>query len=321
MGSAFELEQIRQAMVSVAGVISVGDIHLWPISQDDAKSDLALTAGLACRLEIVDFESWFSLRGQLAQRLLALGVTELVLEPLVSNQNQTPVPAKEDLGLAMALRYEQQWQAERQALAESLSTQLTDHALTIRTLASTIETRLAQEVSSGGASASLSNIASLLVGSANALFDSLRATLTSIRTSDPDKAGLVQATKSVIADAQLAEPRRRIELFLQPDDASFGVGNEAIEAVAFKLVQAGLAASLDDAVVKTTVVSLRSTVGVLTVHVSDDGQAPGTKFRPLLDTLNLSLRSDVEDLGGIFNLGQGDSGGFELWVTLPWPGG
>jgi glucose-6-phosphate-specific signal transduction histidine kinase len=320
MASAFELEQIRMAMVSVPGVIRVGDLHLWPLGGTTAEG--ALSAGLACQLEIVDFESWPSLRAQVIQRMLALGVKEVILEPLVSQHNEQLAPPKEDLGMAMALKYEQQWQSERQALAESLSRQLSEHTLTIKTLASTIESRLAQEVGIGSAQASLSNIASMLVGSSNALFESLRVTLSSIRTVDPEQAGFVRATQSLVADAKLSESNRRIELFLQPDNPEdFGIGSEQIETTAFRLIQAGLSASLDDAAVKATVVSIRLAVGVLTVHISDDGLAPGTKQRPLSDALNLDLRAEVEHVGGIFNLGRGDSGGFELWVTLPWPGG
>jgi glucose-6-phosphate-specific signal transduction histidine kinase len=320
MANAFDLEQIRLTLESVPGVIRVGDLHLWPISSN-LLVEQADAAGLATQLEIVDMESWPSLKAAIAQRLLILGIDQIVIEPLVSSSNQIAAPAQKDLGLAMALRYEQQWQSERHALAESLSQQLSEHTITIKTLASTIESRLSQDAELGSANASLSNIASLLVGSANALFDSLRLTLSSIRTTDPEHSGLLQAARSLIADTQLAEPQRRIELFLQPDDqATFGIGAPGMEALAFKLIQAGLQESLDDANVKATVVSLRTTTGVLTVHVSDDGQAPGTKFRPLSDVLNLDLRAEVETMGGIFNLGKGDSGGFELWVTLPWPG-
>jgi glucose-6-phosphate-specific signal transduction histidine kinase len=320
MANAFDLEQIRLTLESVPGVIRVGDLHLWPIEANllDAKAD---TAGLASQLEIVDMESWPSLKSMILQRLLAIGIEQAVIEPLVSSAHQVPAPAQQDLGLAMALRYEQQWQSERHALAESLSQQLSEHTITIKTLASTIEARLSQDADLGSANASLSNIASLLVGSANALFESLRLTLSSIRTTDPEHSGLLQATRSLVADTQLAEPKRRIELFLQPEEQSaFGMGEAGIEAVAFKLVQEGLAASLEDGDVKATVVSLRATKGVLTVHISDDGQAPGTKFRPLSEALNSDLRAQVETVGGIFNLGKGDSGGFELWVTLPWPG-
>ncbi len=320
MPNSIDLEQIRLSLESVPGVIRVGDLHLWPI-----KSNLTLaktdTAGLATQLEIVDMESWPSLKAMISQRLSAVGISQTVIEPLVSSSNQISAPAQQDLGLAMALRYEQQWQSERHALAESLSQQLSEHTITIKTLASTIESRLSQDAELGLANPSLSNIASLLVGSANALFESLRITLSSIRTTDPEHSGLLQATRSLIADTQLAEPKRRLELFLQPEDqTTFGVGDAGIEALAFKLVQAGLQESMDDANVKATVVSLRATTGVLTVHISDDGQAPGTKFRPLSEGLNSDLRAEVELKGGIFNLGEGDSGGFELWVTLPWPG-
>jgi glucose-6-phosphate-specific signal transduction histidine kinase len=320
MANAFDLEQIRLTLESVPGVIRVGDLHLWPIEASllETKAD---TAGLATQLEIVDMESWPSLKTMILQRLLAIGIEQVVIEPLVSSLHQVPAPAQQDLGLAMALRYEQQWQSERHALAESLSQQLSEHTITIKTLASTIEARLSQDADLGSANASLSNIASLLVGSANALFESLRLTLSSIRTTDPEHSGLLQATRSLVADTQLAEPKRRIELFLQPEEqADFGMGDAGIEGVAFKLVQAGLAASLEDGNVKATVVSLRAATGVLTVHISDDGQAPGTKFRPLSEELNSDLRAQVEIVGGIFNLGKGDSGGFELWVTLPWPG-
>jgi glucose-6-phosphate-specific signal transduction histidine kinase len=313
MANAFDLEQIRLSLESVPGVIRVGDLHLWPIESNllVAKPD---TAGLATQLEIVDMESWPSLKAMISQRLSAVGISQTVIEPLVSSSNQISAPAKQDLGLAMALKYEQQWQSERHALAESLSQQLSEHTITIKT-------RLSQDAELGLANASLSNIASLLVGSANALFESLRITLSSIRTTDPEHSGLLQATRSLIADTQLAEPKRRLELFLQPEDqTTFGVGDAGIEALAFKLVQVGLQESMDDANVKATVVSLRATTGVLTVHISDDGQAPGTKFRPLSEELNSDLRAEVEFKGGIFNLGKGDSGGFELWVTLPWPG-
>jgi glucose-6-phosphate-specific signal transduction histidine kinase len=320
MANAFDLEQIRLTLESVPGVIRVGDLHLWPIESNLLETK-AETAGLATQLEIVDMESWQSLKAMILQRLSTIGINQTVIEPLVSSPNQISAPAKQDLGLAMALKYEQQWQSERHALAESLSQQLSEHTITIKTLASTIESRLSQDAEFGTANASLSNIASLLVGSANALFESLRLTLSSIRTTDPEHSGLLQATRSLIADTQLAEPKRRLELFLQPEDQStFGIGEAGIEALAFKLVQVGLQESMDDANVKATVVSLRATTGVLTVHISDDGQAPGTKFRPLSEELNSDLRAEVELMGGIFNLGKGDSGGFELWVTLPWPG-
>jgi glucose-6-phosphate-specific signal transduction histidine kinase len=307
-----DIEQIRLSIDSVPGVILLGDVHLYPIGESQ---------GLAAQIEVVDWEGWPSIRAQVAQRLLAFGISQLIVEPLMSGSVIAPPAVPQDLGMAMALRYEQQWQSERQALADSLSQELSQHTLTIKTLANTIESRLAHEAELGSANASLSNIATLLVGSSSALFDSLRAILSTIRTTDPDQAGLLQAARSLISDTQLSEPKRRIELFLQPEDqVLFGMGDNHIESLAFRLMQSGLAAALEDPQVKAVIVSLRSTVGVLTVHVSDDGQAPGTKFRPLSEELNRDLRAEVERVDGIFNLGKGDSGGFELWVTLPWPG-
>jgi glucose-6-phosphate-specific signal transduction histidine kinase len=307
----FDLEQIRLSIESVPGIILVGDIHLFTLGKSH---------GLAAQIELVDLEGWIGIRAQVASRLVPLGISQLVVEPLMSANSSAPPPAPPDLGMAMALRYEQQWQSERQALAESLSQELSQHTMTIRTLANTIESRLAHEAELGSAKASLSNIATLLVGSSTALFDSLRAILSTIRTTDPDQAGLLQAARSLIADTQLAEPKRRIELFLQPEEQIlFGMGDTNIESLAFRLIQNGIDAALEDPHVKAVIVSLRSTSGVLTVHVSDDGQAPGTKFRPLSEALNNDLRAEVERVDGIFNLGKGDSGGFELWVTLPWP--
>ncbi len=311
MAISYDLEQIRLSIESVPGVILVGEIHLLALGE---------THGLAAQIEVVDLEGWIGIRAQVSQRLTLLGITKLIVEPLMSASSIAPPPLPQDLGMAMALRYEQQWQSERQALAESLSQELSQHTLTIKTLANTIESRLAHEAELGSAKASLSNIATLLVGSASALFDSLRAILNTIRTTDPDQAGLLQAARSLVSDTQLAEPKRRIELFLQPEDQIlFGMGDNNIESLAFRLIQSGLAAALEDPHSKAVIVSLRSTSGVLTVHVSDDGQAPGTKFRPLGEALNGDLRAEVERLDGIFNLGKGDSGGFELWVTLPWP--
>jgi hypothetical protein len=130
MANAFDLEQIRLTLESVPGVIRVGDLHLWPIESNllEVKAE---TAGLATQLEIVDMESWSSLKPMILQRLSAIGIEQAVIEPLVSSPNQISAPAQQDLGLAMALRYEQQWQSERHALAESLSQQLSEHTITI----------------------------------------------------------------------------------------------------------------------------------------------------------------------------------------------
>ena len=310
-------EPIRLAIESVPGVLGVGDLHIWSIAELPGS---ATKAGLASTVQVIDAAGWPAVREQIVLRLQTLQFSECVLEPRFIKGHTVHASTNSDLGLTMALRYEQQWQSERQELATSLNRELAQHTATIKTLAHTIQTRLEQDAELGSARSSLANIASLLANSSDALFDNLRTILSSIRSTDPDQSGLLEVTRSLVSDTRLAEPSRRIELFLQPEEQKeFGLGDEAIEALAFKLVQQGLQASLDDAFVKTTVVSLRSAKSVLNVHISDDGQAPGTKQRPLPDALNIDLRNDVENAGGIFNLGRGDSGGFELWVTLPWP--
>ena len=219
-----------------------------------------------------------------------------------------------DMSRELALRFEHELEQERRSLARDLHDDLGQHATALKTLAATLERRLA------GTEPSLAQLAGLMIRSADALFAAIRAMINQVRPEALERGGLIYGLRALIDDWRLRQPERRFELMLEPaDEARFGLGTPAIEAAAYRIAQEAITNAVRHAGGALVIVSARAGDGRLTIQISDDGRGidPGRRAAGL--GLK-SMEERVRAFSGTLKIGTGESGGTEVIAQLPWPG-
>lgn len=219
-----------------------------------------------------------------------------------------------DLSHELALRFEREFEDERRALAQALHDELGHHAMALRTIASTLENRLAER------EPSLAQLASLMVRNADALSASVRSLIRQVRPEPLEHGGLLEGLRSLLADWALRQPSIRFELLVEPaDDDSFGLAAPEIESAAWRIVAESVENAVEHAAAGTVIVSVRRGDGVLMLQVSDDGHGLA---RRRVDGAGLhAMRERAAACGGSISVANGESGGAEVLASLPWPGG
>lgn len=224
------------------------------------------------------------------------------------------VERQRDLGQELALRFEREFEEERRALAQALHDELGHHAMSIRTIAATLESRLA------GREPSLAQLALLMVRNADALSASVRAAIRRIRPEPLEHGGLLEGLRSLLADWGSRRPAVRFELLVEPaDEEAFGLGAAVVEAAAWRIVAEAVENAVEHGCAGTVVVSVRQEAGMLTLQVSDDG--PGLAARRADGAGLRAMRERARGCGGSVAVANGESGGAEVLARLPWPGG
>jgi two-component system sensor histidine kinase UhpB len=219
-----------------------------------------------------------------------------------------------DLGQELALRFEREFEEERRALAQAIQDELGHHAMSIRTIAATLESRLA------GREPSLAQLALLMVRNADALSASVRAAIRRIRPEPLEHGGLLEGLRSLLAEWGSRKPAVRFELLVEPaDEEVFGLGAAAVEAAAWRIVAEAVENAVGHGCAGTVVVSVRQEEGMLTVQVSDDG--PGLAARRADGAGLRAMHERARACGGSVTVADGESGGAEVLARLPWPGG
>jgi signal transduction histidine kinase len=218
-----------------------------------------------------------------------------------------------DLSHELALRFEREFEEQRRALAQALHDELGHHAMAIRTIASTLENRLADR------EPSLAQLARLMVRNAEALSASVRSLVRQVRPEPLEHGGLLEGLRSLLADWALRQPAIRFQLFVDPpDDAAFGFGLPDVEAAAWRIVAESVENAVEHAGPGTVVVSVRRGDGVLTIQVGDDGRG---LVRRRVDGAGMqAIRERAAACGGSVSVANGESGGVEVLASLPWPG-
>lgn len=223
--------------------------------------------------------------------------------------------AEQQVGLSqdLALRFERELDEQRQSVARELQDELGRHATALRTLAATFEHRLA------ATEPSLAQLATLMIGNADALIDAIRTMIHRVRPQALDSGGLLTGLRALIDDWRLRRADLRFELLQQPaDDARFGLGDPAVESLAWRIVDEAMAEAIRGGSLRMLVVSVRTEDGRLTVQVGDDADG-GARARSIPPAL-AAIGERVADLGGRIDYATGESGGSELIAVLPWPG-
>lgn len=217
-----------------------------------------------------------------------------------------------DMARDMALQFEREAEQARRLFADLLNHDLAQHATTLKSLAATVEGRLA------GREPSLAQLASLMMQSTDAMLAAIRAAVSRMRPEPQSDGGLPDALRALLDDWRLRKPAMRFELLLEPaDPQAFGLGAADLETAAWQIVAAALSHAVERASTRTVVVSARRTGVALILQVSDDGRGlphrPGAE-QPAVGT----MRALVERHGGQLTVATGESGGVEVLVALRW---
>lgn len=219
-----------------------------------------------------------------------------------------------DLGQDLALRFERELEQLRRDVARALNDELGRHAVSIRSMAATFESRLT------GREPSLAQLASLMVGNTDAMLATIRSMVQQARPEALEHAGLTEGLRALVADWKLRKPEVRFELLLEPEEADFGLAPAAVESAAYRIVQEAIENAVAHAGARTVVVSVRRDEGAISLQVSDDGR--GLSRRHTVEGAGLrTMRELAAAAGGSVTIATGESGGVEVLARLPWPDG
>jgi cobalt-zinc-cadmium efflux system protein len=328
---SIDVEAVAGSLQSVDGVRSVHDLHVWALG--------ASATALAAHLRIDRIESWPQVLARAREALrTGFGIEHVTLQPEVLSDagaqvaeardadaerlraerdaaiaHSIEVEQERDLSREMALRFEREFDGQRQVLARELHDELAQHATAIRTMASTFESRLSER------EPSLAQLARLMVRNTDALFATVRTMTARLRPEPLEHGGLLEGLRTLVADWKLRKPGMRFELLLEPaDDERFGLATQAIEGAAWRIAADAIENAVAHAGARTVIVSARRDSGALTLQVSDDGRGlPGEDAREGAGLRSMRVRAQA--CGGSLTVATGEAGGVEVLVRLPWP--
>ena len=217
-----------------------------------------------------------------------------------------------DLHASLALRFERELAEQRQATVRELHDEFSSRAISVRAMAATLQARLASR------EPSLAQIAQLLVSEIDALFLAMR-TMTAGDGADAVEHGhLPDALRALVADWRLRKPRVRFELLLEPPGSdAFGLASQAVETAAWRIAGEAIAYCVGRSGTRTVIVSARREEQTLTLQVSDDGVAM-PRQRRAEDAALRALRERAQACAASLVVGDGEAGGVEVMVQLPW---
>ncbi len=226
------------------------------------------------------------------------------------------VEAERDLQRDMALRFERELDAQRRELSDAVARELGEQLAGLRSMAETLEARLAAR------EPSLSELARLVRRSTEAIAATMRSLVARAPGREMPGESLPDGLRALAADRRLRHVGARIELLLEPaDDDRFGLGAPGVEALAWRIADHALERALQEGEASMVVVSAIREDGELRLQVSDDGRPwvavrAGAAALAALD----DLARRAADCGGECTIAPGEAGGTELRVRLPWPG-
>jgi len=322
-----DVEAVARTLHAVQGVRSVHDLHVWALGGS--------AIALAAHVRIDRMDRWPQALAQAREALrTGFGIEHVTLQPEAEPAGNAlermraerdaaithsiEAEQERDLAREMALRFEREFDGQRQVLARELNDELSQQATAIRGMASTFESRLA------GREPSLAQLARLMVRSTDALFAAVRTITTRLRPEALEHGGLLEGLRTLVADWRLRKPEMRFELLIAPDDDErFGLGPPTIEAAAWRIAADAIENAVAHSGARTIVVSARREADALILQVSDDGRGMPAERAPEGEGLR-AMRESAERCGGSVSVATGEAGGVEVLVRLPWtaaPGG
>ena len=233
---------------------------------------------------------------------------------------QQVLAAQQDAELArdMALRFEAELDEERKRLAREVGEGLAEQVVMLKTLAQTLEKRLAQQ------EPSLAELAAMMCANADGLLAHIRHIVRRVRPEPLVGGGLVPAVRALADDWRLRRPDQRFEVLVEPaGESAFGLGEPDVEALALRVIELALEDAAQNELwygaPTLLVISMRRGEGLLTLQVAHDARARRRQADLAAAPGWSDLKDRVRDLSGQLSTGTGEAGGFELIAILPWP--
>ena len=292
---------VEASLRSPEGVDSVHDLHLWSLG--DGRP------ALAAHLAIDDIAHWPRILEELRRTMDERhGIRHLTLQPEAALdaalERLREVEAERDLQRDMALRFERELEAQRRELSGAVQRELGEQLAGLRSMAETLEARLAPR------EPSLSELARMI-----------RALVARVRSDEMQGESLPDGLRALVADWRLRHPGVRIELLLEPaDDRRFGLGAPGVEALAWRIADHALERALRDGDAGLVIVSAIREDDELRLQVSDDGRpwSGAEDCGPAREAFE-ELAERAVACGGGCAIAPGEAGGAEVQVRLPWP--
>ena len=235
---------------------------------------------------------------------------------LQARQEDSPGAAGGDPGIGLALRLERELDALSADVARSLREEIGPQLSALRTLAASLESRLA------ACEPTLSPQASVMLGQADELIESVRALVARVRPDALSCGGLPEALRALAADWRLRRPDCRVEVLLDPgDEAAFGLTSPVIETAALQAAVAAFERAFGAGAGAATGVVLAASRGEgrLLLQIEHDGAGPGTASGdPRVPAWFASAQARIAALGGESQVERGELGGTSIVVRLPW---
>lgn len=303
---------VEASLCSPAGVGSLHDLHLWSLGDE--------RPALSAHLAIDDIAHWPRILEELRQTMDEKhGIRHLTLQPEVSLDTALSrlreAEAERDLQRDMALRFERELETQRRELGAAVQRELGEPLAGLRSMAETLEARLARR------EPSLSELAMLVRRSADSMAASIRALLARVRSHEMQGESLPDGLRALVADWRLRHPGARIELLLEPaEDHRFGLGEPAVETLAWRIADGALGRALGERGADLVVVSAIREDDELRLQVSDDGEpwSAGDDRGAAREAFDEFARRAAA-CGGGCTIARGEAGGTEVRVRLPWP--
>lgn len=220
--------------------------------------------------------------------------------------------AERDLQRDMALRFERELEAQRRELSATVQRELGEHLAGLRSMAETLEARLAAR------EPSLAQLAALLRRGADTMASSLRELIGRVRSGEMQGESLPDGLRALVADWRLRYPGVRIELLLEPsEDRRFGFGAPGVETLAWRIADRALERALRDEAAEIVIVSAIREDDELRLQISDDGERPLSGDDADRRVIG-ELAERAAACGGRCTIGPGEAAGTEVRAWLPW---
>lgn len=229
-------------------------------------------------------------------------------------QDENPSAGGGDPGIGLALRLERELDALSADVARSLRDEIGPQLTGLRTLAASLESRLA------GSEPTLSPLAAVVLSQADSLIESVRALVARVRPDALSCGGLPEALRALAADWRLRRPGCRVEVLLDPpDDTGFGLASPAIETAALQAAAAVFERALGAGAATGIVLAASRSDARLVLQIEHDGAGPGVaKGSAAAPAWFASAQARIAALGGESQVERGELGGTSIVVRLPW---
>jgi two-component system sensor histidine kinase UhpB len=301
-------EIARLCTMAVILLAAVNVLALWSVARA-LKPFPVIAEGLE-RIQKGDLAFRLpSLRGTEAHAMgsafnrMAQAVQDKVMAELKAHDAEARLEERRELSSLADQRVEE----ERRLIAHELHDEFGQSVTAIRSLALAIASRVAERDPETG------NVARLISEEAARLYDAMHGLIPRLTPLSLDTLGLADTLESLVRDWQRRHPATTLSLRRQ---LAQDLG-PSVTLTVYRVVQEGLINALRHAQASRVEIAVECDARRVVVSVTDDGRGLSDEWaRPGHFGLR-GLKDRVEQLRGVFSVGNSAGGGVELTAEIP----